>query len=222
MDKSQDKIKKSIDYKVLIKAEDAYYDIGTIIIKTYTGDILYTPSSRFMNDEKTKNKKEIDHVSWHASGQVHIKQKDQTEEKYSIVQKNGERQKISEIGFQELLQDTIEEYRSLQTYQKKVNDLDVVFNAEGYDGPVSFYFSIVSGRLIVAKHKGQQVPIKKVNVKDERDGIDSTLRALGHHSGSGDILLQYSLRKISPNKIRTKRELLILHDIKISKLNITI
>ena len=105
-------------------------------------------------------------------------------------------------------------------YQKQVVPLDVVFSVNNYSGPVLFDFSIVSGRLIVAKHQGQKVPIKSVNIKKEKDGLDSTIRALGHHSGSGDVILQYSLRKTTAENLRTNRQIFIPHDIKISKLNV--
>ena len=217
---NEDKIKKSVAYKVLIKAEDNYYNVGTIVIKTYSGDILYTPSDRFLDNPNNQNNKEIEHVSWHASGQVHIKHKGVEIERYDVIQKNGERQKISEIGFQEIIHDTIKKYQQLPKYSKKVIDLDVVFNVGNYDGAVSFYFSIVSGRLIIAKHGGQKVSIRSVNIKKEREGIDSTIRALGHHSGSGDVVLQYSLRKTDAENLRTNRQIYIPHDMKISKLNI--
>lgn len=219
----EEKIKKSVAYKILIKKGGEYFDIGTIVIKTYTGDILYTPSVRFVDDEKNNIKKEIEHISWHANGQVHFKHKNAASpEKYTIVQKNGERQKISEIGFQELIRDTIKKYTELPLYNKKVIDLDVVFDVSNYSGPVAFFFSIVSGRLIVAKHRGQTIPIKSVNIKKEKDGLDSTIRALGHHSGSADVMLQYSLRKIDANNLRTNRQIYIPHDMKISKLNVKI
>ncbi|OIP80193.1 MAG: hypothetical protein COT39_02285 [Parcubacteria group bacterium CG08_land_8_20_14_0_20_48_21] len=220
---SDEKIKKSVSYKVLIKKDDKFFNVGTIVIKTYTGDILYTPSIKFMDDGKSKTNKEIEHISWHANGQVHFKHKGTaTPEKYSIVQKNGERQKISEIGFQELIRDTIKKYSELPLYNKKVIDLDVVFDVSNYDGSVAFFFSIVSSKLIVAQYKGQAVPIKSVNTKEKRDGLGSTIRALGHHSGSADVILQYSLRKIDANNLRTNRQVYIPHDMKISKLNIKV
>jgi hypothetical protein len=217
-----EKIKKSVAYKILIKKDVKYFDVGTIVIKTYTGDILFTPSNKFLDDKVSGTKKEIEHISWHANGQVHFKNKGVTAEKYTIVQKNGERQKISEIGFQELLRDTIKKYTELPLYTKKVTDLDVVFNVSNYEGSVDFYFSIVSGKLIVAQYKGQKVPIKSVNIKEESNGIDSMIRALGHHSGSGDVILQYSLRKSDANNLNTNRQIYIPHDMKISKLNIKV
>ncbi len=220
---TDEKIKKSVSYKVLIKKDNKFFNIGTIVIKTYTGDILYTPSFKFVDDKKSKINKEIEHISWHTNGQVHIKNKGIfIVEKYTIVQKNEERQKISEIGFQELMQDTIKKYYELPLYNKRVVELDVVFNISDYNGPVSFFFSIVSGKLIIAQYEKQIVPIKSVNIIKKKNGIDSTIRALGHHSGSGDVMLQYSLRKINTNNLRTNRQIYIPHDMKISKLNVKI
>jgi hypothetical protein len=154
---------------------------------------------------------------------VHFKYRGvSVEETYKIVQGNGERQKISEIGFQELIRDTIKKYSELPVYGKGVIDLDVVFDVADYDGSVEFCFSIVSGKLIVAQYKGQAVPIKSVNIKEERGGLSSTIRALGHHSGSGDVILQYSLRKSVADGLKTNRQFFIPHDMKISKLNVKV
>jgi hypothetical protein len=210
-------IKKSVDYKILIKAKDVYYKIGTIVIKAHTGDILYTPSFRYIYDPNAQEKKEIDHVSWHANGQVHIKHRDDTVEKYDIIQKNGERQKISEIGFQELLRDMIVDYQQLPEYHKKVIKLDVVFDVADYHGPVGFHFSIVSGRLIAAGYEGRNVPITAVNYRESNSIIASNRRALGYHSGNADLMLQYSLRNEVGDNQRTQRQLYIAHDMKISK-----
>ncbi|MDD5043189.1 MAG: hypothetical protein PHD51_00775 [Patescibacteria group bacterium] len=220
MEEIAGKIKKSVDYKVIIKSREDYFNVGTIIIRTYTGDILYIPSTKFIDSQNDEVKKEIDHVSWHASGRVSIKHKNNDGEKYIIVQKCGERQKISEIGFQEILKDLIKNFNELPKYQKQITPLDVVLNANDYFGLISFNFSIVSGRLIVAKFRGQKVPIKPVNIKEERNGLDSTTRALGHHSGSGDVILQYSLRKAVAENLRTNRQIFIPHDMKISKLGV--
>jgi len=217
MSSTGDKIKKSVSYKILLLKNKEYYNIGTIVIKTYTGDILYTPSTKYIDSPDNTEKTRIEHVSWHINGQVHIKHKATTKEKYIIVQKDGERQKISEMGFQLLLQDIIKNYKNLLKYSAEVVPLDVVFNIGRYKGSVCFNFSIVSGKLIVASSKGINVPIRAINIKKESYGIDSTIRALGHHSGCSDICLQYSLRKADASKLRTERQLFIVHDMKIAK-----
>jgi len=222
MKERDEKNKKSVSYKVIIKSKGDYFNIGTIIIKTYTGDILYIPSTRFLYDFNTGTKKEIDHISWHASGRLSIKYKGGGEKEYTIIQKRGDRQKISEIGFQEILKDIIKDFHQLPKYLKQMIPLDVVLDVGDYSGSVLFNFSIVSGRLIVAKYEGQSVPIKPVNIKKERGGLDSTIRALGYHSGSGDVILQYSLRRTKAENLRTNRKIFIPYDMKISKLNVNL
>lgn len=207
-------MKRSIDYKILILKSGIYFNVGTIVIRTYSGDIYYTPSTRVIDDLEFGDK-EIGHIAWHASGRVHIKHKNV--DKYLIIEKEANRQKISEIGLQELIQDTIEDFQQLLRYKKKVTELDVVLDVIDYVGPVVFRFSMVSGKLIVAFSEGQKVPIKPVDIKKEGDGITSTRRALGYHSGSGDVMLQYSLSKAVTDKLRTNRQIFIPHDMKISK-----
>jgi hypothetical protein len=202
-------IKKSISYKILIKDNSTYFKIGTIVIKAYEGDILYTPSIKIAL--KDTHAKEIDHISWHASGRVSIKY---SEKDYDIIQTKEDRQEISKIGFQEILKDTIIDYKKLPQYTKKVISLDVVFDINQYSGVVSFNFSIVSGKLIVAKHLGQNVPIKAVK-NQKVNIIDNTIRALGHHSGNSDKMLQYSLKKESDVELKTGRQIFICHDMKI-------
>jgi hypothetical protein len=220
MKEGNEKIKKSVNYKVIIKSKEGYFNIGTIVIRTYTGDILYTPSTRFLDDPNNITKKEIDHVSWHASGRVSIKYKGNREKEYSIIQERSDRQKISEIGFQKILKDTIKDFHKLPKHLKQIIPLDVVLNVGDYSGPVLLDFSMVSGKLIAAKYEGQSVPIKLVNIKKGRGRFDSTIRALGHHSGSSDVILQYSLRRAKTENLQTNRQIFIPHDMRISKLNV--
>ncbi len=215
---NKEKIKSSVDYRILIMSGNDYYKIGTIIIKTHKGDIFYTPSNNYIESPITLEKKEFEHISWHINGQVHIKRKGCIE-KYEIIQKDGDRQKLSEMGFQEMLADTIKDFTILPIYQKEVTPLDVVFDVGNYKGQVCFKFSIVSGKLIVAQCRGQKVPIKQVNINDANDGIAVSQRALGWHSGNADVGLQYSLKKSNKN-IRTNRKIFIPHDMKITKKNI--
>ena len=99
-----------------------YYKIGTIVIKTHKGDIFYTPSNNYIESPITLEKKEFEHISWHVSGQVHIKR---LIEKNEIIQKANERQGLSEMGFKEMLVDTIKDFTMLPIYQKKVIPLDI-------------------------------------------------------------------------------------------------
>lgn len=210
------KIKKSVDYKVLIKSKDTYYKVGSIVIKTYSGDLLYTPSNNF-HDIENSSIREIDHISWHQSGRVSIKYKNQSNAEYCIVENKEDRQKISEIGFQDLIDDTIVDYRKLPIYLKKVVPLDVILDVGDYIGSVMFKYSMVSGKLIVARYNGKKTPLESKNIKIDLDGFQVTQRALGWHSGNSDVMLQYSLRKATKIGLRTNRQIYIPRDMKISK-----
>jgi len=209
----ESKIKKSVCYKILIKSNDKYYKVGSVIIKTYSGDLLYIPSTNFHNLENSFNK-EIDHISWHQSGRVSVKYKNN---EYLIVQRKEDRQKISEIGFQDLIDDTIIDYSKLPVYLKNVIPLDVVFNVDNYHGPVIFKYSMVSGKLIVAHYSGKETPLISQNINIDLNGFHVEQRALGWHSGNADVMLQYSLRKAVSTGLRTNRQICIPYDRKISK-----
>jgi len=215
---NEKKIKNSVHYRVLIKNNDVYYKIGSIIVRTYYGDLLYTPSSNF-HDIKNVQKKEIDHISWHQSGRVSIKYKNQIiGDEYLIIEKKENRQKISEMGYQKLIEDTIVDYKKLPIHLKKVVELDVVFNVNDYEGAVIFDYSLVSGKLIAASYKGEKTPLKKKNIIDDLNGFQVKQRALGWHSGSADVMLQYSLKRTLNTELRTNRQIYIPSDMKISKL----
>lgn len=207
------KMKKSIRYRALIKSNNSFFKVGTVAIGTYTGDMLYTPSNRVNIQDDNK---EIDHISWHINGRVHIKYFGD-EDRYNIIQKDEERQKISEVGFQELLMDRIKDYRKLPEHKKKMFPLDVVFDVDNYTGSVVFNFSMVSGKLIIAQHQGEDVPIKDYHIRKDLDGFSVIQRALGWHSGNADVMLQYSLRRTDAKKLKTNRNILIPFDMKIPK-----
>jgi len=216
MNQKTPKPKSSVRYKILIKYNNLFYKVGTIVVRTYTGDLMYVPSDTYIESPITLEKIEIEHIVWHLSGRVHIKRKNQ-KDIYNIIQKNGERQKLSEIGFQNMISDIIKDFKKLPIYQKKVVPLDVVFELDKNYGQVSFIFSILSGKLIVAQFKGIKTPITQINIKDDNSSLAVKQRALGCHSGNADVILQYVLKKSKDSNVRTNRRIFIPHDMKISK-----
>jgi len=203
-----DVIKKSVSYKALIKLGEDYYLLGTIIIKTYEGCIFYSPSNKLL----LQMGKEVDHITWHASGQTHLRFIDGSIE---IIQGSQSRQTTKELGFQELIRDSVKDYKLLPKYRREITDLDVVFGVVDYFGPVVFVLSLVSGVLIVSGYQGKKVSISQI---DKSLTIDSTIRALGWHSGNSDKVIQYVLRKDNSNYV-TNRHILVVHDQKIAKSN---
>ncbi len=66
-------------------------------------------------------------------------------------------------------------------------------------------------------HQGGGSLIKSFNIRKDLDGFNVIKRALGWHSGNPDVVLQYSLRRVGAEKLRTNRCIFIPHDMKISK-----
>jgi hypothetical protein len=216
---------KTVTYRMLIKQGFKYYKLGTIIIKRLEGEFLYTPSQLRIENSGSEKVigKVIDHVSWHKSGRVHIKTKDG---EYDVVEEGVEmlkpegwksRQKIEDIGFQEIIRDTVIDVSTLPEYIKKIDGLDVVFDIKDYVGPVQFLFTIVSGTHVVELSKGGRTPVK-IAEKSNKIKLDSQLRCLGAESGNADKLLQYILYKYTGEDLQKGRRFFIAGDSGIFKI----
>lgn len=216
---------KTTSYKILIKSGRAHYKLGTIIIKTFDGDIMYTPSQAGISESNSNIIfKVIDHVSWHRSGRVHIKTKNGGYKIFEeglgvlnpIIGIEQTRQEIKDIGFQEILRDIVADISTLPKYTGEINELDVILNINGYAGAIQFIFSIVSGTHIVALFEGKETPIK---TSENIEKLDNQKRCLGAESGNADKLLQYVLNKyLGGNLAEGGRRLFIAPNSKIQKI----
>ncbi|MFH1769922.1 MAG: hypothetical protein ABH833_04690 [Parcubacteria group bacterium] len=218
---------KTVKYRVLIKSDGNYYKLGTIIIKRFEGDIIYAPSQlKVIGSSSTGTLDNvIDHVSWHPSGRVHVKIKDDSYEIFeegigvlnSIFGMEKDRQRIKDIGFQEILRDTVIDIATLPEHKKKIDKLDIVFDIKDYDGPVQFYFSMVSGTHIVELAEGGKTPVK-ISKKSIKLRLDGQHRSLGVESGNADKLLQYNLYRYVGKDLQKGRRLFVAADSGISKI----
>ncbi len=220
------KIKNTVTYRILIKSNTNYYKLGTIIIKRFDGDIFYTPSQKGVtNSSGNMNNKIIDHVSWHKSGRVHIKPQNGNyeifEEGVGVLKPTTgvkkDRQKIKDIGFQEIVRDTVIEIKALPEHKKKIDELDVVFNIKEYLESVQFHFSIVSGTHIAKLAEGGETPVK-VSKKSKKLLLDGQIRCLGVESGNADKILQYGLYKYIGKDLLKGRRLVMATDSNIPKI----
>lgn len=211
---------KKVTYRILVKIKHAYHKVGNIIIDRFAGCIFYVPSqNKCINssDSEIENKL-IDHVAWHSSGRVHIK--DASGESYVVEEGEGvvnpkrlsrTRQTIKDTGYQTILWDTIMDITTLPAHKKKADNLDVVFAMDKHSGPVQFSFSMVSGKHILKAETGQKTPVHRVasSIQKERIIGDIVRRTLGWESGNADKLLQYALYKYTGEGLKEGRRLKI-------------
>lgn len=226
-------IKKDVIYRVLIKYDNIYYKIGTIIIKVYSGDIYYSPSQNGISiniDGDIINKK-VKKIVFHKSGRVHLDLDDGDrlihsigkgiEENINDVDENTleRRQEIKDIGFQDLFIDYIKNFSHIPKYYKNIVPLDIVFNVTNIE-EMFFKLNIVSGKILIKVYGGGECKIgdetiKKKN-KEDVGIVASDRRCIGHDSGNGDKLMQYLLFKYSGEEIPVDRRIFIPVDSKIS------
>jgi hypothetical protein len=203
-----------VKYYILVKYRNRIYTVGKIIIKRYDGDIQYIPSQRKIEHANFKIiESNLNKITWHKDGRTHYKMASGS---YINVQY---RPPIQNIGFQELVRETILDVKKLPVHKKVFNQLDVSFHIpDDYNGPIQFIFSAVSGRLIIAQHEKKKVPIRIVSEDVRRKIIDSEMRCLGNESGNADKLLQYYLIKyLASDTIGANRRIFIPDDSKISR-----
>lgn len=202
-----------VKYEILIRSNGSYLKIGKVLIKRLDGDIYYIPSQReILSDQKDWIKKIIDKISWHKSGCVHVKLRDSS---YDGLQ---QRQLIQNVGFQEVVRDIILDFSKLPVFTAKPDSLDVVLDIRKYNGPIQFLFSVVSGRLIIAKIGGKNVPIKASSENSNINILATEKRCLGQESDNADKLLQYTIYKYIRNEqIDAGRRIFVPGDSKISR-----
>lgn len=181
---------KTVSYRLLVPYQNKLYKIGRIMIKTFSGDIFYTPSQakRLKNGHVTGT---IDHLSFHKSDHhdnLSVKFQDAEREVLSA------RLPIVETGFQRMFEDIIFDVSSLPKHTKPVAAIDLVFD-EVYDLTIQLTLSIISGRLIVEPNCIDGVTVTQRSQILDSDLLSVRQRCLGWHSGNADKLMQYSLSR---------------------------
>jgi len=197
-----------VRYNILIKSNLGLFNLGKVIIRRFKGEIFYVLPHKYLIDDNGRNLGVIDKISWHASGEVHIKTKNG---KYVYKQKI---QKIKDIGFQYLLRVIIPNFLKLPKKQKKEN-FDIILNINNYKGQLEFVFSIVSGKLIAADFYKKPVPVKREPIGDDILVVEK--RGLGYESDNADKLLQFSLRKYNKYVNFSTPRIILPPDLKINR-----
>lgn len=188
-----------VKYNLNVRHKSEIRIIARISIDDSNGDIYYIP----MSSPETKAGGDVDHVSFHRDGRVHVVGKNK---KKIVVDESGEKVSNGRIalmntGYQLMVTDHVPSLSWLPTASEHSHfssdetfDLDVV-------QPLMMNFSMISGRLIVSgraevRNKGTDPKI-----------IDVKQRSLGVGSGNQDKLLQYTL-EVGSNDV-TSRTLVI-------------
>lgn len=214
--KAGQEVKSETQYYILIKWHDVFYKLGKIKIKTHNGDVYYFLSGDNYVDKYEPSRK-IDHISWHPDGRTHIKFRE-SEDLYDIIDNSEQRLGFRDVGFQEMMVDTVQDFTKLSRFDRIPSDLDVIFEVGDYFGSVAFHFTIISGNLILAIHDHKEIGVHTVDATKDEFFIDTTKRALGHHSGHGDILLQYSLKVAKFEERQTNRNIFLRKNMDIRKI----
>lgn len=191
---------KSIQIRVLLKNRRDLRKIGDIFIGEKNSDIYYKPSTgRYLTKElRTET---IEHFSFHKSGNIVLKS---DEGIHKPIRKGLP---IKDIGYQKFLSDLILEPKKLSFQKKAVRTHDVVFNTSNYEGQVVFILSMISGKQIVKKYRGEPTQVKFTSLKDNKEVLGLETRGIGPVSDNADKALQFLLVKIKvdPMKLKTKR-----------------
>lgn len=219
-------MKKEVKYRILIKKDLDYFKLGTIIIQRFSGDVFYSPSQKgVQNSNYGFVRKIMDHISFHSTGRVHLKPRKgnnhifESGDGENVPQTSKIRQKIIDTGFQELVCDTVLDYKKIPVHKKNIDNLDVVFDVSNYEGPVQFMFSMVSGRQLIKVFKGEDTPVKNISKKSMKLLLGSDTRCLGSESNNADKILQYQLFQYVGGKdeLPSGRRLFIKEGSKISR-----
>lgn len=117
-----------VTYRIIIKDKKGYFKIGNIVIQKNEGDFYYIPSQRLIiNSSFGLIQKIIDHFSFHKTGRVNVK----PAKGGACIVESGEgeiqpltnnlRQEIQDIGFQEILRDTIIDVQNVPQQRKAID-----------------------------------------------------------------------------------------------------
>ena len=123
-------VPSTVKRKIVCIQDGQRYHIATLIIRPHKGEVLYIPSQKGIKSPEEKEYQNLDHISFHTDGLVHLKYK------FALLTYKTVRQylPIEKMGYQEMINDTIQDIKSLpQTSESK---LEIVFNVDKDNQPV--------------------------------------------------------------------------------------
>ena len=164
--------KSDVHYSIYVKFNGNIYKLCTFIIKGSNGDLYLLPCMHSFIERDSVY--EMDHISWHMSGQVHIKKKNG---KYLTVEKALNRQRIDKTRRQVLFKIIINDVTKIHRYKKKTKKLDIIYRIDDckriclgcilFEGKHFIKLTQTGDKYFDDIHKSQNV-------------IDYTYRAIGN------------------------------------------
>ncbi len=192
----------NVSYRIVIKYSSYFFNIGMITVQRFTGDILFTPSQVQASKVGGKtNNVEIDHISFHKTGRVHIKDTKnnrfilESGEDESKPKTNDKRVSVDRTAFNNFFVMWVEHLEKLPKIpDDEIERLDVILNSAVSEN-IEINFSMVSGKLLVKSFEGK-TKIKVTQETTKKELLACEWRCLGHESGNADKILQFSLKEV--------------------------
>lgn len=206
-------MKTEVSLYLLIKLNDIHYKIGKIIINSKIGELYYIPSENIVISTNHKISNEyIKKFSFHSSGRVHAETVRNDVLEYGLGESdpknNRKRQEVKNIGYQDMVCETIFDVSKLPIHKKTILKKDIVLNTNTYIGAVKLFISIISGKNIISYHEGKKSGIKKTQL-DKEMILDKTSRGFSDKQGLSDKLMQFILIKNVNEKNKNNRRIFI-------------
>ncbi len=133
------------------------YLLATLIIRPHKGEFLYIPSQKGIKSPEDADYKNLDHISFHTNGLVHLKYKSE-----SITYKTVRQYfPIERIGYQEIINDSIRDITSLPTTSE--SKLEITFNINKESLPVHLNITLISGKVFIDSYKSKETKYERHN-----------------------------------------------------------
>lgn len=208
----------SASKRVIVEYEGKYYKFGTVIIQIRDGSVLYSPAGRIKVTTLDAqgipipgrlNNEEVDHFSFHGTGVVLVKLKGSSRSHERVEERN----KIQDIGFQNLVFDQIKSISNLPEHRKVIRKDDLVVPIDS-EGPLELCLNIFSGIVLV-----KAIEENKYQTEERPPSSLSTFQIpIGSLSGNADKILQVIFNRKRSEELISKapRFIILPYDQKIT------
>jgi len=173
-------VPSTVKRKIVCIQDGQRYHIATLIIRPHKGEILYIPSQKGIKSPEEKEYRNLDHISFHTDGLVHLKYK------FALLTYKTVRQylPIEKMGYQEMINDSIKDIKSLP--QTSESEQEIIFNIVEKNKPVHLNITLISGKVLIDSYESKDTKYEKHN----SNFISSDHRAISNGVINTDKMLQ--------------------------------